>query len=225
LAAWLLPESTDYLEMRRAAASGEATQKIGYRGLFEQALLTRVLLLSGAFFFVMASFYFVASWTPKLLVDAGLNLTAGISGGVVLSVGGMIGGLVLGWLAPRFGALRLTAIYMCTTVPLMFLFASVSSLAPMLLAAFVMGFFLLGSMVGLYVVTPGLFEIRTRATATGVAVGLGRFGAILGPLLTGFLLASDWTGPQLYQLFGLPMLVSAAVVLLLRRKHSSEGGV
>ena len=74
--------------------------------------------------------------------------------------------------------------------------------------------------MGLYVLTPALFAAETRATATGVALGLGRFGAILAPLLTGFLLAADWTPADLYSLFAAPMFISATMALLLWRISS-----
>jgi cyanate permease len=60
----------------------------------------------------MLSFYFVMSWTPKLLVDAGLRPEQGISGGVLLNVGGIAGGLVLGLLAERVGPFRIVALTM-----------------------------------------------------------------------------------------------------------------
>ena len=244
LVAWrLLPESAEFLLSRRPAGAlarinalyrkqgvseiGElppvstSQQKgLGYRGLMQPEVGLRVALLSLAFFFVMASFYFVAGWTPKLLVDAGLALREGLSGAVILHVGGILGGLILGACAPRFGAMRLTAGYMIMCIPMMLLFASTTDLLPMLLTAFVMGYFLVGSMMGLYVLTPALFAAETRATATGVALGLGRFGAILAPLLTGFLLAADWTPADLYRLFAAPMFISATMALLLWRISS-----
>ena len=165
----------------------------------------------------MASFYFVANWTPKLLVDSGLKLSVGLSGGIVLSLGGIIGGLLLGWFAARFHARVLTAVFMLLTAPAMWVFSQNNSLELMLASAFVMGIFLLGSMVGLYVLTPGLFAAPVRATATGVGVGLGRLGAIVGPLASGYLIASDWNMTQLYGAFGLPVLLSAGMILWLHR--------
>src|SRR5690625_8048894 len=50
----------------------------------------------------MFSFYFVTSWTPKLLEQAGLTADKGLAGGVLLHVGGMLGALALGLLATRW---------------------------------------------------------------------------------------------------------------------------
>ncbi len=251
LVAWLaalryLPESMDYLITNRPkdalsrlnairsrlqlpsltqlpAPPQRTSNEQGYRALLTPDVALRTTVLSLAFFFVMASFYFVANWTPKLLVDSGLKLSAGISGGIVLSLGGIIGGLLLGWFAARFHPRMLTAVFMLLTAPTMWLFAQNTDLALMLSSAFVMGIFLLGSMVGLYVLTPGLFAAGLRATATGVGVGLGRLGAIAGPLASGYLIASDWNMTQLYGAFGLPVLLSASMIWWLHR-HTLPAG-
>ena len=245
LVAWLaalrfLPESMDFLIARRTKdalprlnairsrlalpvltelppAPERVTNTQGYRALLTPDVALRTAALSLAFFFVMASFYFVANWTPKLLVDSGLKLSVGLSGGIVLSLGGIFGGLLLGWFAARYHARILTAVFMLLTAPAMWVFSQNNSLELMLASAFVMGIFLLGSMVGLYVLTPGLFAAPVRATATGVGVGLGRLGAIVGPLASGYLIASDWNMTQLYGAFGLPVLLSAGMILWLHR--------
>ena len=63
------------------------------------------LLLWARFLLVMAGFYFVTSWTPTLLVQAGLSSTQGLTGGTLLNLGGIFGAALLGVLAARF-ALR-----------------------------------------------------------------------------------------------------------------------
>ena len=60
------------------------------------------LLLWALFFLVMFGFYFIMSWTPKLLVAAGLSTAQGIAGGTLLSIGGIFGAALLGGLAARF---------------------------------------------------------------------------------------------------------------------------
>ena len=249
--AWLatlrfLPESMDFLITRRPQdalarlnairsrlelpaltqlplAPQRTANEQGYRALLVPSVAIRTGALSLAFFFVMASFYFVANWTPKLLVDSGLKLSAGLSGGIVLSLGGIVGGLLLGWLAAKIHARTLTAVFMLLTAPAMWWFSQNSSLQFMLLSAFVMGVFLLGSMIGLYVLTPGLFTAPVRATATGVGVGLGRLGAIVGPLASGYLIASDWSMTQLYGAFGLPVLLSAMMIWWLHGHIARQG--
>ena len=57
-----------------------------------------------AFFLTMFGFYFVTSWTPKLLVEAGLSANQGITGGMLLNLGGIFGSLLFGALATKWNA-------------------------------------------------------------------------------------------------------------------------
>ncbi len=236
-----LPESLDYLLLRRPpgvldrinsllskldqplleqlpAVTSSTNEVTGYRALLVNPTLASVVILSATFFFVMACFYFVASWTPKLLVDAGLSLSEGISGGIFLSLGGIIGGLCLGWMARHYRVTTITAIYLLLAPATMWLFSLMTSLSAMLTASFVMGFFTVGAMVGIYATAPSVFATSTRATGTGFAVGIGRFGAILGPLVVGYLIASGWTTEDLYRWFGMPTILSAMLLLWLGRR-------
>lgn len=178
-----------------------------------------LVLLCMAFFMVMFSFYFLLSWTPNTLVQSGLGVELGISGGVLMNVGGIVGATLLGVLAYRVGALRLLALYMaaCVLVSAGFGYAIGGSLAWLLVLAFAMGFMVFGSMVGLYAVTPQFFSPAVRTTGTGIAIGVGRCGAIVGPYLAGLALAAGWSTDLSYLVFTLPLLASMVCVLLLRR--------
>ncbi len=237
---WRMPESLDYLLTRGESALPELNRllnafgrpalksshphpaqahqaRIGYGALQHGGNGHRALVLCGAFFFVMGSFYFVASWTPKLLVDAGLDQAAASQGGIILNLSGVAGGITLGMLAHRLGARPLTIVYLLSAGFFMWAFTQTSTVAPMFVATGVLGFFLIGSMMGLYGMTPSLFDPAVRATATGLAVGVGRLGAVAGPYAVGVLLESGWSAASIYMLFAAPLLVAALVLLYLHR--------
>ena len=121
-----LPESLDFLITRRPvnalARINRLAARLGQPALGELPLIPSTpnagkgrlaqllapesrrttLLIWLLFFLVMFGFYFVMSWTPKLLVAAGLSAQQGISGGVLLSVGGIFGAALIGALASRW---------------------------------------------------------------------------------------------------------------------------
>jgi MFS family permease len=68
-------------------------------------------------------------------------------------------------------------------------------------------------MAGLYAVGPTLYPTAVRATGMGSAIGIGRFGAILAPILSGALLDAGWTPGRLYVLFVVPYLIAALAML------------
>lgn len=251
VAYWLLPESLDYLVARRpknalarangilarlglgaldalpespGAQHGAGTPPPAPGGLAtivapEYRFRSAMIWIS--FFMTMFTLYFVLSWTPQILVAAGLPVSHGIGGGVIMNVGGIIGSLVLGFVAGYRGLRQLVAAYMIVSVVCMVAFAFASaSLAVLMTLAFVVGFFLYGVMIGLWAVVPQLYPPAIRTTGTGWAIGIGRFGAIAGPYAAGMLMAAGWDREAYYSALSLPLLVAAAAVLNVGRKQS-----
>ncbi len=240
-----LPESIEYLIERRPpkalAKVNRLAGKMGMEplealpqppprrpgvrsGVFELVsapLRASTLLLWCAFFMVMLSFYFVLSWTPTLLTEAGLRAEQGISGGVLMNIGGVIGGATLGYLTARYSAHRLTAASMVLCAVFMGVFGLLNgNLVPMLAVGFVVGLFIFGSIIGVYSIAPNLYAAAVRNTGMGWAIGIGRFGAIIGPSTAGFLLARGWTSTQCFFAFGIPLLIAMAAVLLLQARQN-----
>jgi benzoate transport len=237
---WRLPESLAFLAARRPAGALErinlllrrlgreeidripeppaARARARTRDVVRGRLGAQSAALWSAFFCVMMSFYFVLSWTPKLLVDAGLRAEQGISGGVLLNLGGIAGALGLGLLAARVGPFRIVALTMAAgavSVALFGLFGHGIALAMPL--ALVVGYLIFGSMVGLYSIMPSVYPAEVRNTGAGLSVGVGRVGAIVSPFVAGLLLERGWSGSSTYVLFALPLLAAAAATWLLAR--------
>jgi len=196
----------------------ELEKSIGVARLLSEGRLQRTLLIWISFFMVMFSFYFVLSWTPKLLAEAGLTTRQGISGSVILSLGGVIGSLMLGFIAARVNLKSLVGSYMVATAILMFLFGMFSGqLVPAFSIAIFLGFFLFGAMVGLYAITPTLYDTGMRATGMGWAIGIGRIGAIVAPYAAGLMLEDGFGTTVMFTLFAIPMLVAMLAQSFIRR--------
>lgn len=231
LVAWKVPESLDFLLSRRPKGSLDQINRLlgklnvthlsklpevqaeipktGIQQILGKQIRKTTLALWAAFFMVMFTFYFVLSWTPKLLVDSGLSQAIGISGGVIINIGGIAGILLLGMGTTRFGPQRLIGIYMIATTIAMLVFAFIGTkLILLCLTAIVIGFFLFGSIVGLYVITPRLYDAAVRSTGTGWAIGIGRLGAVLGPYLAGLMREEAWSVSVVFVFFSVPMLIA-----------------
>jgi MFS family permease len=238
---WRLPESIDFLLARRPAGALERLNRVlremGHPAiatlppapagppparnpvgrLFADSAAAPTLAIWCAFFMLMFSFYFVTSWTPKLLVDAGLSTRQGITGGVLLNLGGIAGGTLFGLFAPQVPLKRLTIVSFAGTAASMFVFGlSATTLAVAFPVALGIGVFLFASMVGLYAATPLLYPAAIRATGMGWAIGIGRIGAILAPVTAGLLVDRGWDAGQVYCAFALPLLAGIACVRSLR---------
>jgi len=238
---WRLPESLDFLLAERPRhalrklnhlmrAMGHpvlsslpepdfpaAQAQRGLRLLISRETLRSTLFIWTAFFLLMSGFYFVMSWTPKLLVQGGLSPSEGITGGVLLNLGGIGGGVLFGLLASRLGVKGMTAAYLLLSSATLALFGVFAEqLATALFVAVLIGACVTGAMAGLYSLAPLLYAPGARVTGVGWAIGIGRLGAIVAPLLAGALLDQGWTGANLFYLFCLPFLLSLLAILALR---------
>ena len=231
---WKLPESIDFLllgkrpsaleninrlaqKMRLASISALHTKTIesglGYKVLLKPQFLANTIYLWIGYFCLMFAFYFVASWTPKMLVDAGLSTIQGVSAGIYLQAGGIVGAIIIGLLASRLKITMLTSAYlmMCVISMLIYGFGNLD-LFGLMLCASIMGFFLIGAMIGLYAIAPGVYPASHRVTGIGSAIGLGRIGAIIAPFLGGWILEFGVETSQIITVFALPLIIASSAV-------------
>lgn len=241
LAWWRLPESMDFLLARRPeralprlnalvrrlglpllddlppAAPASARRASGPLQLLAPGLRRPTLLVWLSFFAVMFGFYFVMSWTPKLLAASGLTPEQGVTGGVLLSLGGILGAALLGLLAARYPVHRVLAGFMLVTAVLLCLVAgNPGSLVLSYALAFLIGAFANGCVAGLYAIAPMVYGGEVRATGVGWGIGVGRMGAIVSPLVAGSLLDAAWSPSQLYVGYGAAFVLAACIVSLHR---------
>lgn len=235
---WRLPESLAYLAERRPEGALERinhllrrlgrpeidripearkhADKAAVRDLVKGRLGASSAALWTAFFCVMASFYFVINWTPKLLVSAGLDTEQGISGGVLINVGGIVGGIALGLLTARVGTFRIVSITMLAGSVAVVVFGFLSGTLNVAMGlALVVGYLLFGAMVGLYAIMPSVYPTEVRNTGAGLTIGVGRFGAVLSPYVAGVLLKAGWSSPATHVVMAVPLVVAAAATLTL----------
>jgi benzoate transport len=175
------------------------------------------LLVWIVFFCTMAGFYFILSWTPRLLNAAGLSAGAGLTGGVLLNLGGIAGCGLFAVAAARADTHRLLLGALIGSALLIVVFGLVMSRPDIALlwTAFLLGVIANAAMAGLYAVGPPLYPTAVRTTGMGWAIGIGRFGAILAPLASGALLDRGWLPAQLYFFFSAPFVVAALALLLI----------
>lgn len=189
----------------------------GFQTLFGSDLRRSTLVLSVAFLLIIGSFHFVTSWTPILLVEAGLSTHQGLTGGTLLNLGGMAGTILFGLLTSRWALRPVLLAYVLITASLMGLFVlAQSTFAMSLIAGTLLGMFVTGCVAGVMALLPTVYDARVRATGVGAVLGIGRAGAILSPAAAGFMLQLGWTPRSLYLAFGAILFVSAGILVLLR---------
>lgn len=167
------------------------TDRPGYAGIFKGESLPFTVLITLANMLFVMTVYYVLSWLPQMVADAGFPASIGSVVSATANLAGVIGGLFLGWAARWTGVRALLIVSMAglaaTTAAFGF---SPPSLGLLFAAATVSGFFLFGGMAGLYATLGTAFGASTRASGTGFVIGVGRIGSAIAPLLAGWLFAS-----------------------------------
>ena len=186
-------------------------------------LFGTVLICLSAFLILLVS-YFLISWTPTVLTLHGLSPERAAVAGVVLNLGGVLGALAMSiLLAGRspFGpvALCLGIGGVLTAV----LGQGILGQAALIFAlVFAVGAFVIGGQMNFPALGVYFYPEEVRATGVGLAMGVGRLGSIVGPLLGGYLVSAKLGWEQLFLLAGLPALLAAlamAAIVLRRRRR------
>ncbi|NIB43437.1 MFS transporter [Pseudomaricurvus alkylphenolicus] len=235
---WRLPESIDFLLARQprnalrrinklADSIGQqpiealpAQQQSGKQALHHSigqllapGLMWQTLRLWASFFLVMFGFYFIMSWTPRLLVEFGLSTELGVTGGALLSLGGILGTALVGTLSSRYQLHYLLSAFMVLTSSLLVIFGfTASNLMLALGVATLIGIVANGCIAGMYALGTSIYSPAIRATGLGWAIGIGRIGAICSPILAGLMLDLSVSAALLYASFSSAFLLAAVVV-------------
>ncbi len=212
-----LPESPAFQSRSGAAKADARPVSTLLGGRYRRT----TLVLVAAYFLHMVTFYFFSGWLPKLMSDMGYATADAIRTSALMSTGGVIGGLAFGWLAPRLGLTRLLIVAMLLTAAGFAVFGSVSGLAAMQAVAFATGVALFGGIVGLYALIAKSFPAELRVTGSGLAIGIGRGGAILGPLIGGVLIAAGVGAASAIAIIGASAVLAAGVLAFGYRPVSS----
>ena len=61
-----------------------------------------------------------------------------------------------------------------------------------------------------------LYPAEIRSTGIGWAMGIGRLGAVIGPLLGGVLIGQGLSIPNLMMIYAIPLVIAGLAALLVR---------
>ncbi len=182
--------------------------------LFTKRRLVLTLLLWVMFFMNMLDIYFLNSWLPTLAHGVGLDVQAAIAVGVAFQLGGMLGTVGLGLLIERLGFDRVLFLtYVAGFVSIVTIGFAGAALPILVPAVFVAGVAVIGGQIGCNAYAARIYPTYIRATGLGWALGIGRFGSILGVTIGGLMLAAQWSIPSLFQASAVPQLCSALVIV------------
>lgn len=177
--------------------------------LFMNKRAVNTLLFWIAIFMNLIVLYGLSTWIPKIMQNAGYSLVSSISFLLMLKAGAILGAIGGGRLSDRFGAKRVIYIYFM----LAFVALSILSLQPSSTLSYILLFIAGATTSGTQMVSNGYisqyYPTEIRSTGIGWTLGIGRIGAIIGPILGGYVLSQNVPYATNFLVFAIPCLISA----------------
>ena len=235
LAIWL-PESINYMiaaganparvratmaRLRPGAPANIRYVNDGERGagtplahLFADGRAAQTTLLWVSFFMGFGILGITVLWTPVLMRDHGIALS---QASVVLGVSGLgslVGMASAGRMVEAFGARAvLVPSFLLGAVAVGTIGYAAASVPAMAAALFLTGLFVGAGASGSLALAALIYPTFMRSTGIGWAMGMGRFGQVLAPLLAAATVTAGWTGTQLFLLFATAPVLGALAIL------------
>ena len=186
--------------------------------LFRDGRTLGTVLLWVMFFLMLVEVFLLTSWTPTLLNQAGKSMTVSVLTMAIVQGGGVITLLIFGPLFDRLG-------FQVTLVPLLIaaalaiaLMGNTSDSVGLIMAfAFVAGAGVMGGQSSLIVLAAVFYPSFIRSTGVGWALGVGRIGSIVGPVVGGVLLSLQWEMHQVFLIAAIPVFIAGIAAFSISR--------
>ena len=219
----IAPEQTITTQTKFVLDEVSKEDEAPLKALFQQGRTFSTIMFWLAFFMCLLMVYALGSWLPKLMIQAGYSLGASMYFLFALNIGGMVGAIGGGILADRFHIKKvLTIMFICGAAALILLgFNSPQFVLYSLIA--IAGAATIGSQILLYTFVAQFYPSTVRSTGMGWASGIGRIGAIVGPVLTGALLSLEFSHQMNFLAIAIPGVIAALAIFLVNLKRSVDG--
>jgi benzoate transport len=161
--------------------------------------------------------YFVISWIPKLANQAGLPMDQAIYAGATYNAGACLGTAAMGWITVRYRINHVIALFYAGGAVAMLIFGFASlPLTPTLFVAAAIGLLVGGGFNGFWGLAANLYPAQIRGTGIGWALGLGRIGAVLGPIVGGVLIGAKLPISSIFAIYTIPLILAGGLCLIIR---------
>ncbi len=185
--------------------------------LFREGRTLVTLLLWVVFFMSLLDIYFLANWLPVVLNDLGASVSSAVAIGTMFQVGGVVGTFVLGSIIDRFSFRALTLVYFIAVFAVGAIGQLGHSVVFVTMAIFAAGFCVVGGQIAANALAAAFYPTSVRASGVGWALGIGRIGSIVGPLVGGVLLTAKWSTASVFAAAAAAALCAALAAFSLSR--------
>lgn len=210
-------------------AQGREPGKKLFGALFAEGRRAGTLLLWVTFFFSLLLSFFLVNWIPSVTKQAGLMTEGAVGAVAVLNIGGIVGSIVLSWFVERIGPYRVIGLgYGIGAIAIATIGSAGSSLVAAFISVFIAGFFSIGAQMCAVALAAVYYPLDIRGTGIGWTMGIGRVGAVVGPVVGGLIIGTGISSQVLFILAAVPSLLAGTAVLtmgLLQRTNTRSFAV
>jgi AAHS family 4-hydroxybenzoate transporter-like MFS transporter len=246
--AWWLPESIRFLVVRGGTDSrarqylsriapgetvagplspGHDDQSAGgvfiVSELFTSGRAVATTLIWVIYFMNLLNLYFLNSWLPTIISDAGIPVDTAIRLTSLFQIGGIAGAIVLGRLLDRAFSFWILAGCYAWAAAFVYAIGHAGASVPLLaLTITCAGIGIIGGQNASHALSSEFYPTRIRSTGVGWALGVGRIGSIVGPIVGGLLLAQNTPARDVFWAAIIPAAIATlAAAGIARRLRSS----
>jgi AAHS family benzoate transporter-like MFS transporter len=175
-----------------------------------------------AFFMCLFMVYALSSWLTKLMAGAGYSLGSALTFVLVLNVGAVIGAVGGGWLADKFPIKYVLAtMYAIAAISITLLGFPMPTMTLFVVVGLA-GASTIGTQIVANAYAGQFYPMAIRSTGLGWALGIGRTGAILAPIVIGTLVGMQLPLQQNFIAISIPALIGMIAVLLIDHRRSAS---
>lgn len=195
-------------------------EKVTILDLLRPKFLGRTIAVWVGTFMGLLLVYGLNTWLPRLMETAGYNVSASVTMLLVLNAGGIAGMLLAGYVGDTRGVSRTVLFWFgAGAVLLALLSIRITSSVLLDVIIFFTGLFVFSAQVLVYAYVAHSYPEQIRGTALGITSGVGRLGAITGPLFTGVLATSGVAYPWGFYFFAGASVLGLVAMAAAPRVH------
>lgn len=206
-------------------AESEKVSQVPWRqvlaAMFSPRFLRTTILFWIALFCGLLLVYGLNTWLPSIMREAGYDLGGSLTFLLVFSLTAAIGGLLIGWASDRYGQRPVLIIfYVLGGIGTILLMMDYPFAVNMVLVGFA-GLGAIGTSAILTGYITDYYPPNARATAAGWALSFARIGAIMGPILGGWIAGSVLGFEWNFYVFAVVAVLAAICLALIPKEKPS----
>lgn len=188
--------------------------------LFTNGRAVSTLLFWVSFFMCLLMIYGLNTWLPKLMDGAGLSVS-GLMFLLILNFGAIFGAIFGGRLADKFGSKSVLIGFFIAAATSLTLLGLVQNIIILYILVAIAGATTIGTQIITNAYISQYYPTEIRSSGLGWALGIGRLGAIAGPIIGGVLLTMSLPFYQNFLAFAIPGVIGAIALTFVQNKYSS----